>query len=98
LIRGSFPRWGGLLVNPNDPNEEFPQYFLFESRFREFAVVLMRALARSTYPNSIMRNIRDPGQLLDSIRGNSDPEDSDILLEGTYSYQGNYSHNSLEKS
>ena len=78
LIRGSFPRWGGLLVNPNDPNEEFPQYFLFESRFREFAVVLMRALARSTYPDSIMRNIRDPGQLLDSIRGNSDPEDSDI--------------------
>lgn len=74
LIRGNFPRWGALLVNPNDPNEEYPQYYRVSANFKNFAVVLMRALSRSSHPGSIIRNIQQPGLLLNSISGMIEPE------------------------
>lgn len=78
LLRGNIPRWGSLLKDPFDPNQDFPRYFKVAQRFREFAVVLMRAIARSPYPDSILRSIRQPGLLLESIRGNAELEDFDI--------------------
>ena len=74
IIRGSFPRWGNLLSNPNNPSEEFPQYFNVAKNYRKFSTALIRALSRSSHPNSIIRNIPQPNLLLDYLSGGIDIE------------------------
>lgn len=82
LLRGSNPRWGVLLKNPNNPTVEYPQYFKVAPNFRNFAVVFMRELSRSPHPDSIIRSLRQPGVLLDSIRGNVEIEEHHINAIG----------------
>lgn len=79
LIRGSFPRWGSLLRNPRNPDEEFPQFFRVSPNFNDFAVILLKALSRSTHPDGILRNLRQPAQLLDEIRGNVEIEEYHVI-------------------
>lgn len=74
LIRGSFPRWGAMMRNPRNINAEFPQYFNVSSNYKDFAVIIMRALSRSLHPDFIIRSLGQPEILLDEIRGNTDIE------------------------
>jgi len=79
LIRGSFPRWGNLLNNPNNPREEFPQYNYVAKNYRKFSTTLIRALSRSSHPNSIIRDIPRPNLLLDYLSGGIDIETHQIF-------------------
>ena len=79
IIRGSFPRWGNLLSNPNNPSEEFPQYFNVAKNYQKFSTALIRALSRSSHPNSIIRNIPQPNLLLDYLSGGIDIETHHIF-------------------
>lgn len=75
LIRGNFPRWGWLLKNPRNPTDEFPQYYNVSRNYRSFSVSLMRALSRSSHPDSIIRNIPNPGLLLDYLSAGQETEE-----------------------
>lgn len=74
LLRGCFPRWEFLLKDPRNPSADFPQFFNVSKTYRNFSIVLMRALSRSSHPDSIIRNIPHPALLLDYISGGVDPE------------------------
>jgi len=79
LLRGSRPHWGIVLKNPANNSQEFPQYFRVKPRFQQYFVTLMRKIARSTHPNSVLRSLRNPALLIDEIRGNAQVEDADRI-------------------
>ena len=77
LIRGSFPRWGRLLKNPNNPSEDFSRYLSVSDRFRRYCITLIKKISRSNHPSSIINSIGNSGLLLDSIRGTSEVDELD---------------------
>lgn len=79
LIRGNFPHWGFVLRNLYNNNEEFPGYYYVASRFKDFAVTIMRQISRSSHPDSIIRSIRNPAVLLDSMIGDAEADEFDIF-------------------
>jgi hypothetical protein len=76
LIRGSFPRWSAIIRTLN--GNEFDRYYSTASKFKEYTITLLRMLARSTFPDSIINFLSQPEQLLDQIRGNSQPDELDL--------------------
>ena len=78
LIRGHRPIWQNLIRNPAN-GEEFQRFFYIERFYRKFVLILLRMLSRSVFPNSIINLLNQPLQLLDQLRGNSQPEDYHLI-------------------
>ncbi len=73
LIRGKTPAWRNLIRNPAT-GLEFTRFFKIRNHYQRFAVTLLKMLARSNFPDSILNLLDQPNQLLDQIRGNSQIE------------------------